>query len=50
MLEAERQMLSDCGAEVTAVASAEQALQCLRSTRFDVLLSDLGLPHMEATA
>ena len=47
MLEAERRMLSDCGAEVTAVASAEQALQCLRSTRFDVLLSDLGLPHMD---
>ena len=47
MLEAERRMLADCGAEVTAVASAEQALQCLRSTRFDVLLSDLGLPHMD---
>ena len=47
MLEAQRRMLADCGAEVTAVASAEQALQCLRSARFDVLLSDLGLPHMD---
>ena len=47
MLEAERRMLSDCGAEVTAVASAEQALHCLRGARFDVLLSDLGLPHMD---
>ena len=47
ILEAERRMLSDCGAEVTAVSSAEQALHCLRSARFDVLLSDLGLPHMD---
>lgn len=47
ILEAERRMLSDCGAEVTAVASAELALQCLRTARFDVLLSDLGLPHMD---
>ena len=50
MLEAERRMLSDCGAAVTAVASAELALQCLRSARFDVLLSDLGMPHMDGYA
>ena len=33
-----------CGAEVKAVASAEEALSLLETWRPDVLVSDLGLP------
>ena len=47
MLEVERRLLVDCGASVTTATSAEQALQRLRADRFDVLLSDLGLPGMD---
>jgi signal transduction histidine kinase/DNA-binding response OmpR family regulator len=44
MLAFERRLLGDCGANVTTAGSAELALQRLRSERFDVLLSDLGMP------
>lgn len=44
MLAFERRLLGDCGANVTTAGSAELALQCLRRERFDVLLSDLGMP------
>jgi len=47
MLEVERRMLVECGANVTTATSAEVALQCLHVGRFDVLLSDLGLPGMD---
>ena len=50
VLEVERRLLHDCGASVTMATSAEQALQCLRTTRFDVLLSDLGMPDMDGYA
>lgn len=43
-LELERRVLVEHGATVTAVASADEALQALQRGRFDVLLSDLGLP------
>ena len=50
MLEVERRLLSECGATVTTAESAGQALQLLRSGRFDVLLSDLGMPGMDGYA
>lgn len=34
------------GAEVTATATGRQALECAGRTRFDVLLTDLGLPDI----
>ena len=43
VLELHRRALNEFGAAVTAVSSAEEALEQLRSTRFDVLLSDLGM-------
>ena len=47
MLEVERRLLRESGAIVTTADSAEQALQHLRTERFDVLLSDLGMPGMD---
>jgi PAS domain S-box-containing protein len=38
------QILSQAGAEVTVVASADEALAMLRRWRPDVLLSDIGMP------
>jgi len=38
------QILNRAGAEVTVVASADEALAMLRSWRPDVLLSDIGMP------
>jgi CheY-like chemotaxis protein len=38
------QMLKSSGAQVTAVASAEEALDALQRERPDVLLSDLSMP------
>ncbi|HZS04030.1 MAG TPA: ATP-binding protein [Blastocatellia bacterium] len=37
-------MLTRCGAEVTACASAAEALEVLRECRPDVLISDIGMP------
>ncbi len=47
MLEVERRLLCECGATVTTADSAAQALLLMRSGRFDVLLSDLGMPGMD---
>jgi CheY-like chemotaxis protein len=38
------QILSQAGAEVSVVASADEALETLRCWRPDVLLSDIGMP------
>jgi CheY-like chemotaxis protein len=35
------------GAKVTAVGSAIEALQLLSTTPFDILLCDIGMPHMD---
>ncbi|XHS77968.1 response regulator [Burkholderiaceae bacterium UC74_6] len=47
VLEVGRRLLCESGATVSAVSSADAALQLLRTDRFDVLLSDLGLPGMD---
>jgi len=49
MLESLRHMLEDRGAHVTAVASGAAALDLLRAApqEFDVLVSDIGMPHMD---
>ena len=46
VLEVERRMLSDTGANVTTAESGEQALIYLQSAAFDVLLCDLGMAGM----
>lgn len=38
-------ILEDHGATTTAAASAAQALEALDGARFDVLVSDIGMPH-----
>jgi signal transduction histidine kinase/CheY-like chemotaxis protein len=43
-------ILEEAGAEVTAVASAEEALTELERTRPDVLVSDIGLPGEDGYA
>ncbi|HSI47905.1 MAG TPA: response regulator [Ideonella sp.] len=51
VLEVERRLLSEHGAEVTTALTAEQALGLLvGGQRFDVLLSDLGMPGMDGYA
>lgn len=40
-------MLQENGAFVTAAASATAALQVLAQSRFDILLSDIGMPEMD---
>ena len=42
--------LASLGAEVRLAASADEALQALRSSRFDVLVSDIGMPGMDGLA
>ena len=39
-----RVMLARCGAEITTALSAEEALAEMRRTRFDLLVSDVGMP------
>ncbi|MBW8847388.1 MAG: response regulator [Burkholderiales bacterium] len=46
VLEAQARLLSERGAEVVTAESAEAAIALLREQRFDVLLSDLGMPGM----
>jgi CheY-like chemotaxis protein len=41
------QVLADRGAQVTLAASADEALDKLRRGRFDVLLSDIGMPGVD---
>jgi PAS domain S-box-containing protein len=42
-----RRILKNCGAEVTTVASAGEALDALRADGFSVLVSDIGMPEMD---
>ncbi len=37
-------LLKQCGASVTAAASSSDALEILKTKRFDVLISDIGMP------
>jgi CheY-like chemotaxis protein len=39
------EILSRCGAEVTGVASAKEAMGSIRKTPPDVLISDISMPH-----
>lgn len=41
------QLLRHHGGEVRAVESAEHAIQLLREERFDVLISDIGMPEVD---
>ena len=43
-------MLEGCGAEVVAVGSAGEALAEMERQRFDVLISDIGMPLMDGYA
>jgi CheY-like chemotaxis protein len=40
-------VLEQAGALVTSVASAREALQALKQTEIDVLISDIGMPEMD---
>lgn len=40
-------VLEVCGAEVTAAASAQEALTLLDQSPFDVMVSDIGMPWMD---
>jgi len=42
-----QRILSGYGAEVTATASAEQALARLKDEHFDILISDIGMEEMD---
>jgi len=44
-LDVVRRLLTDCGADVTCARDADEALRHLRSRRFDVFVSDIGLPE-----
>ncbi len=46
VLEAHARLLSERGADVVTAESAEAAIALLQQQRFDVLLSDLGMPGM----
>lgn len=46
VLEAQARLLCERGAEVVTADSAEAAIGLLKTQRFDVLLSDLGMPGM----
>jgi CheY-like chemotaxis protein len=39
-------MLMTCGAEVVSVGSATEALDQMERQRFDLLISDIGMPEM----
>ena len=43
-------LLEECGARVTAVASAREALEALACSRPDVLVSDLAMPGLDGYA
>lgn len=44
------ELLRDRGATVTAVRSAPEALEALEAVRPDVIVSDIGLPHVDGYA
>ena len=39
-------LLTTCGAEVVSVGSANEALNQMKQQRFDLLISDIGMPEM----
>ena len=39
-----RALLADAGAQVDAAASADEAMRLLQASRYDVLVSDVGMP------
>ncbi len=39
-------ILEDCGASTVSVANADEAMRALANTRFDIMLSDIGMPEM----
>ena len=39
--------LGHCGAQVTAASSAREALEALAGLKFDVLISDIGMPDVD---
>jgi CheY-like chemotaxis protein len=43
-------LLEDCDARVTMAGSAVEALACLEARRFDVLVSDVGMPGEDGYA
>jgi len=43
-------VLEQCGAEVTAVVSASEALEVLQGVKPDVLVSDISMPHEDGYA
>jgi CheY-like chemotaxis protein len=45
-----RRLLENCDAVVTTAGSAAEAYQHLRETRFDVLVSDIGMPGEDGYA
>ena len=45
-----RRLLEDCGSQVTTASSAAEALSALEQERFDVLVSDVGMPHQNGYA
>ena len=45
-----RVLLEDAGASVTPVASAASALERSTSERFDLVVSDIGMPEMDGYA
>ncbi len=42
-----KRLLSECGAQVNTAASDAEALELLQANRFDVLVSDIGMPGMD---
>ncbi len=49
-LEILRLVLSEAGAQVTTASSTREALALLELERFDVLISDIGMPEMDGYA
>ncbi len=45
-----RVVLESAGARVTAVSSAKQALDAARTSHFDAVISDIGMPEMDGYA
>ena len=45
-----RYLLEQCEARVETAASAEEALNALQNARFDVLVSDIGMPDVDGYA
>ena len=42
-----KRLLEDCGGIVSVAASAQEALDVLLSVRFDVIVSDIGMPNRD---